>query len=874
MHLTLRPSNIRANFLVVMAVAILSVGFWAYLNRPEEEPPWPKMIQGFSFSPMRMDESPLTDTFPTPEEIETDLALLAKKVHAIRTYSMEDVLAQIPSLAEKHDLNVTLGAWIDTRRENNEREVAELIRVAQQHRNVVRVIIGNEAILRGDVTVDELAVHLDRVRAELDRPVSTAEPWHVWIKYPQLAEHVDFVAVHMLPYWEGIHLDQAVEYIVQHMNSLRVLFPKKPIVMTEVGWPSNGRTRRSAVASPSNQAIFLRRFLDRAEQEEYIYYIMEAFDQPWKRDTEGAVGAYWGVYDVERHLKFPLQTPIVAIPQWHWLAGISVVIAIIMLSFLLLDSHTLKTRGRSFLAIIAYLASATAVWIIYKYVHQYLTLTSIIVGILVVTGMIGVIVVILTEAHEWAEALWSKERRRSLAKGSTCNVAAPFVSIHVPAYNEPPAMLIETLNALAALHYPAYEVVVIDNNTEDPAIWRPVEAHCQILGNQFRFFHIDHLTGFKAGALNCALQHTNSVTEIIAVIDSDYVVETNWLLDLVPQFENPRIAIVQAPQDYRDAHRNAFKAVCHAEYSGFFFIGMITRNDRNAIIQHGTMTLVRKSVLETVGSWAAWCITEDAELGLRVFEQGYEAIYIPTSYGRGVMPDTFLDYKRQRFRWAYGAMQILKQHLRSLIGVQASALTYGQKYHFIAGWLPWMADAANLVFNVAAVCWSAAMLSLPKRVDPPLAEFSLFPIALFSFKIGKLIYLYRARIRAPFRKICGAALAGIALSHTIAIAVLQGITTSSVPFFRTPKMTATSHLLRTLAAIRAEVFFFFTLLGAAMALVYQQGLLTLDMHAWILVLMIQSIPYLATMIVALLSVIPRLPARLFDRTDSHHLENC
>ena len=106
--------------------------------------------------------------------------------------------------------------------------------------------------------------------------------------------------------------------------------------------------------------------------------------------------------------------------------------------------------------------------------------------------------------------------------------------------------------------------------------------------------------------------------------------------------------------------------MCYAEYRGFFHIGMITRNERNAIIQHGTMTLVRARLLRGAGGWAEWCITEDAELGLRMFEAGYEAQYVPISYGRGLMPDTFIDFKKQRFRWAYGAMQILKRHAGSL----------------------------------------------------------------------------------------------------------------------------------------------------------------------------------------------------------------
>ena len=227
-------------------------------------------------------------------------------------------------------------------------------------------------------------------------------------------------------------------------------------------------------------------------------------------------------------------------------------------------------------------------------------------------------------------------------------------------------MMIETLDALAALDYPHFEVIVMDNNTKDPAVWQPVEAHCQSLGSRFHFYHEDQLAGFKAGALNYALARTSPEAEVVAVIDSDYVVTANWLRDLVPLFTKPSVAIVQAPQDYRDEGDNLFKTMCYAEYRGFFYIGMVTRNERNAIIQHGTMTMVRKSVLEEVGGWAEWCITEDAELGLKIFEKGYEAMYVATSYGQGVMPDTFVDFKKQRYRWAYGAIQIMRHHARTL----------------------------------------------------------------------------------------------------------------------------------------------------------------------------------------------------------------
>jgi exo-beta-1,3-glucanase (GH17 family)/cellulose synthase/poly-beta-1,6-N-acetylglucosamine synthase-like glycosyltransferase len=865
---SMRPGQItagmtRANILICIAIAVISMSFWALFSQPEIEPAWPSRIQGFSFSPMRAWHDPVKNELPSEEEIDADLKLLADRTNAIRTYTVEGVQARIPALARKHGINVTLGAWLDGDLENNERQIETVIKVAREnYRNVIRVIIGNETLLREELTVRQLTGYLDRVRKALAMPVSTAEPWHVWLNNPELVEHVDFIATHMLPYWEGIHVDRAVDYVIEHVNLLENSFPGKPIVIAEVGWPSNGRTRREAVASPANEAVFLRRFIDRAEELEYVYYIMEAFDQPWKRSSEGAVGSYWGVYDVNRQPKFPFTSPIVNIPEWRTLAGISGIVAIITFTLLLIDSRTLRTRGRSFLALIAFLAATAAVWIIYKYSRQYLTMTTVLVGFLLLFGMIGVVIVLLAEAHEWAEALWASFRRRAFTLVRVSDEALPMVSVHVPAYNEPPGMMIDTLDALARLDYPSFEVIVIDNNTKDPAVWKPVEEHCAGLGPRFRFFHEDKLAGFKAGALNYALARTAPEAKVVAVIDSDYVVTPNWLRDLVPQFTKPSVAIVQAPQDYRDDRDNLFKAMCYAEYRGFFYIGMVTRNDRNAIIQHGTMTMVRRSVLEEVGGWAEWCITEDAELGLRIFEKGYEAIYIAASYGRGVMPDTFIDFKKQRYRWAYGAMQIMRRHSRSLLRRGQSRLTYGQSYHFLAGWLPWIADTINLLFTLAAISWSIAMIHYPLRFDPPLVILSAMPLSLFVFKMAKMFYLYRSRVKASLTQTLASAVAGLSLSHTIAKAILYGFVTKSIPFFRTPKIVRGRAVWNALQSAREEGLIMVALLSAAYVIFQRHGSETLDVLVWIMVLLVQSIPYLAAVIMAVISAFARTPEQL------------
>jgi exo-beta-1,3-glucanase (GH17 family)/cellulose synthase/poly-beta-1,6-N-acetylglucosamine synthase-like glycosyltransferase len=849
------------SLLIAAAFATLTFAVWAYLNRPTREPPWPPLIQGFAFSPFRANEDPTTFKMPTDAEIEADLALLEGKVKAVRTYGVGATLADVPELAERHGLNVALGPWLDTHRDKNEEQLKTAIELASIHQNVVRVIVGNEVLLRGDLTVEELAKYLDRARAAISQPVGTAETWNTWLTHPELAQHVDFIGVHLLPYWEGVAVEKAVDYSLAQFKRLQKTFPHKPIVVAEIGWPSRGRTHESAVASVANEALFLRRFLYRAQKEQITYYVMEAFDQPWKAFSEGAVGSYWGVYDVERRPKFAFTAPIVRIPEWHILAAVSIGVSLLVLGLLYLNSDTLRNRGRSFLAVVVYAAATIAVWVIYDFTQQYMTVSSVVSGVLLLLGMLGVLLVLLAEAHEWAEAHWVAYRRRLGAPILSNTGAQPKVSIHVPAYNEPPAMLIETLDALARLDYPDYEVLVIDNNTRDEAVWRPVEAHCAALGARFRFFHVAPLAGFKAGALNYALDRTAPDAAIVAVIDSDYVVDARWLRDLTPAFQDERIAIVQAPQDYRDAGENAFKAMCYAEYRGFFHIGMITRNERNAIIQHGTMTMVRRRQLEAC-RWAEWCITEDAELGLRIFEAGWDASYVPESYGRGLMPDTFIDFKKQRFRWAYGAMQIIKAHARTLF-LEGGPLSPGQRYHFVAGWLPWIADGCNLLFNLAALGWSAAMVWAPARVDAPLVLYSVLPLSLFTFKLAKLVHLYHVRVGANLRQTIAAAVAGLALTHTIGRASVKGLLTNSEPFFRTPKKRRSSGLREALAAAREETLMMIGLALSAWAVSYTALPQNAgpDHFAWIVVLLIQSVPYASSLVVSLMSAFP-VPARL------------
>lgn len=842
------------NLAVIVSIAAISAAAWAFFNRPMTAPDWPASIGGFAYSPFRAGQDPQKDIYPSEEEIRQDLRLLAQQTKRIRTYSVKGTQADIPRLAREFDMTVAQGIWLSNIETDNEKEIVRAIDVINANPNISLVVVGNETLYRREVDLPRLIEYLEQVRAQVKVPVTTAETWDIWLKHPELAEHVDVVTAHILPFWEKIPAIASIGFVQEKAEQLQKQFAPKPFLIGEVGWPSYGRSRGAAEADAADQAIYLRTLLNKLNTAGYDYYVIEAFDQLWKAGNEGDVGKYWGVYNVDRQPKFPFTGSVVQIPQWRLLAVVSIILAVLALALLLIDSSGLKQKGRTFLAFIAFLFASFLVFVTYDYSQQYMSWLNIALGIVLVIAAFGVFIVLFAEAHELAETVWAMRRRPFAGVGAEDGYR-PKVCVQVPCYNEPPDMVKETLDALAALDYPDFEVMIIDNNTKDENVWRPVEEYCKQLGPRFRFFHVAPLEGFKGGALNWALERTSPDAEIIAVIDSDYCVDPNWLKHLVPHFADPKIAIVQAPQDYRDGEQSLFKKLCYAEYKGFFHIGMVTRNDRDAIIQHGTMTMIRRTVMDRL-KWAEWTITEDAELGLRAFEEGLSAAYVADSYGKGVMPDRFIDYKKQRFRWAYGAMQIMKGHFKSLFKGENTALTRGQRYHFIAGWMPWIADGMNLFFTGGALLWTAAMLLSPTQVLPPALVFAMPPLLLFFFKLGKILYIYKSHMKVPLSTSIGAAIAGLALSHTIAKAIIYGMFTKTIPFFRTPKMADQGSFTLALAEAREELFFLLLLWGAGGCMLWLHDMETGDSWAWFFMLMMQSLAYLAAVFMAFLSVLP------------------
>jgi exo-beta-1,3-glucanase (GH17 family)/cellulose synthase/poly-beta-1,6-N-acetylglucosamine synthase-like glycosyltransferase len=847
-----RGGRLRIALALVLVIGATAL-FWASRDYAVIAPDWDGQVRGVAYNPSHAFTAATMKAVPA-EQIDSDLRQLSAITGHIRTYTVDGGMDKVPEIARRYGMTVSLGIWISPDLDKNEEQLALGIKTALAHRRTIdRVIVGNETQLFGYVSPDQLNDYIRRVREALPAriKVTTAEPWSTWLLVPEVAKNVDVIFVHLLPYWELVDIRGALKFESDHYDLTRKTFPGKPIIIGEAGWPSDGLTHGRAQASVANEAYFTRAFVQFAMEKGYDYYLMEAYDQPWKDAGEGSVGRYWGLFDASGNPKFGFTGLLRNFPQWRFYALLAAILTLALGLLVLGRMPRVRQTGYLVMGGLIALVSTGLLALIDATALIYVDPTDIVAMIAMSPLVLLACAIILTEGIELAASLWRVERRVVKA---TIPVKSPRVSVHIPTYNEPVAMVIQTLDALARLDYDDFEVIVLDNNTPDPEVWRPVEAHCARLGERFRFFHFDGITGFKAGALNRALGLADPAASHVAVIDSDYQVAPYWLRRAMPFFSSPRIAIVQGPQDYRDHGDNIFKAMAYQEYRGFFHIGMVERNEHNAIIQHGTMTIVSRAVLEQVGGWAEWCITEDTELGLRIFEAGYEAAYIPQTMGSGLEPDTLEAFMSQRYRWVYGAMQIMKHHARPIF-LGTAGLTWTQRYQFLSGWLPWISDGLGMVVTLTAIIWTMLMWLLPSYVDVPMPALSAAALALFATKMLKTLLLYPPKVGSGLKGAAMASMAGLSLTHTVGKAMWTGLFTAGKPFLRTPKCADPARFSQVLRVVWQETVLLTLLLTAMVSMGFDRGFQDPAVTLWMVMLGVQSLPYAATFVTASLSAL-------------------
>ncbi len=383
----------------------------------------------------------------------------------------------------------------------------------------------------------------------------------------------------------------------------------------------------------------------------------------------------------------------------------------------------------------------------------------------------------------------------------------PFVSLHVPAHNEPPDMVIDTLRSLARLDYPRYEIIVIDDNTDDETLWRPVEAWCARHGAKFK--HLEDWPGYKSGALNYALRElTDPRAEVIGVVDSDYQLKPGFLRRCAPLFADSWVGFTQAPQDYRGWSRSHYYRRLYYSYQYFFAVSQPSRNERDGAIFAGTMGLIRRVALEQLGGWDEWCITEDAELSLRLLRAGWSGLHVDESWGQGIMPLTFEALKGQRYRWCFGGIQILRMHWRSLLPGRSSPenrMSTGQRWSYLAGGVQWYGDLLGLLFLVFLLAGAANLATGGGELFRKLTPFLVATVpVLVLLGLVRAVALLRRSTAASWRDALGAFFIWQSTSLVVARASVLALFARKAAFLRTPKTTEKARWWEALRANWAE----------------------------------------------------------------------
>jgi exo-beta-1,3-glucanase (GH17 family) len=318
-----------------------------------------------SYAPFRGAQTPLSPTtHVSAEEIAQDLEQLAKITDCVRTYSIENGLDQVPELAGKAGLKVIQGIWLGSNRLKNLAQIATVVHLAKEFPDVITsVVVGNEVLLRGEMTTADLAATIRSVKAQLAVPVTYADVWEYWLRNREIYEAVDFVTIHILPYWEDfpIRAKHAAAHVDDIRRRMAVAFPGKEILIGETGWPSEGRMREGALPSRTNQARVVSEILELAKRENFRVNLIEAYDQPWKRELEGTVGGYWGLFDSGRRaVKYPPGIPVSNYPAWklQMACGMALSILVFGVGWLTLRRRPWKPRLASWIAVGIYATTA------------------------------------------------------------------------------------------------------------------------------------------------------------------------------------------------------------------------------------------------------------------------------------------------------------------------------------------------------------------------------------------------------------------------------------------------------------------------------------------------------------------------------------
>jgi glucan 1,3-beta-glucosidase len=350
-----------------LIAAVLAVLFWSWMGRPVPMPDAPGgRLQCLSYTPYDGSSSPLDSSYTVaPGHIRAELEALHPYTECIRTYSSMPPQGEVVKVAEALGMKVYLGIWISANAADNAKEIAAALDLAKAYPDAIKaIVVGNEVMLRREMTGEQLAAIIRDVKAKSGLPVTYADIYEFWRRNPVLADAVDFMSIHILPHWDDpapVSIDEVQDHVRGIIERVQKTFPGKPMIIGEIGWPSAGRTRGAAVPSLVNQARFIREFVGRADALGVPYNIIEAIDQAWKRAPEGTVGGYWGILDADRALKFPLTGPVREWPHWQLALTVSLVLTGVVLLWGLMPGRQINFGRWLLFGVLAQVLATTLV---------------------------------------------------------------------------------------------------------------------------------------------------------------------------------------------------------------------------------------------------------------------------------------------------------------------------------------------------------------------------------------------------------------------------------------------------------------------------------------------------------------------------------
>ncbi len=753
----------------ILLILILSSGLGFYIAAWEKKQlPAIQSFNCISYDPnYKVAFDPKSPQQINSENIRKDLSFLAQYTNCIRIYTSRFGHEEVPKIAAEFGLEVVAGAWItDKDNYDNQSEVDTLIRLTNENSNIKRVIVGNEVIELELTSTKKLIEWIELVKAKTNAKVSTSiissSFQYRFERIKEVFDTIDFVAIHILPYWHNIPGNKYVDWSVEQYRIVKEKIGNKPIFAAEIGYPSRGQANRFGdEMSRLLQGSSLRRTIEIFEKENVDYNVIGAFDQPWQRfEFGGIANVFYGIFTIYRHEKFPLAGPIpfFDIPQvtlWFHV--------IFVLTSFLFFRQKLNLTGQ-----IYGVAGVHFIYISFNFILDYFLTSYPYLSFGQVFFAINLFVFLVLSLFHLMEFLFRFFRKiafQSSVRIERKDFNVPIVLI--PFTDEPIEILSRSVCSLISQDKKDFKAYLIANNTNRKDL---DEVQSLIFeDDRFEFVHYPEVDGFKAGALNKAIREISIPYDCIFFLDCDYQVKPNWISHGLEKLCSTS-DIIFYPQAYEKNNERIISKLISNEYSGYSKFSLPLRSKFNIGILHGAMLVVSREVFFKLNLLNERSITEDADFGIKAITNGHTIHYVEDNFGYGVFPANFKAYLNQRERWVIGACKVM-QH-RFLGVLNSNHLSVSRKIYLIFNWLPWVATLPYLIFVFYQLYYYDRILFRYHYMDG-VYYFMPFPfLFIYMFTTHTLIKRYTLNI--SIREAILSCFSSLCLLRTISISIMKG----------------------------------------------------------------------------------------------------